>query len=128
MNRDRAGKGKAKREVKLVWFAEHGFKEDDEWHHRCQSCGRPLSLANCDYSHKVPAGRGGDSEGITARNGIASCRPCHDWLERGPDAVEARAELIASTASFSNDEVVEWNSKLRASLQSWLRRWSGPSS
>lgn len=122
MRRDRAGKGDQKRAHKLAWFTRYGYMEDDAWHHRCQSCGRPLSMSGADFSHKVPAGRGGDKgREVIASNGIASCRACHEWLERGTEAQEARAHLIASSASLENDEVVEWTETLRASLYRWLR-------
>jgi DNA-directed RNA polymerase subunit N (RpoN/RPB10) len=118
------GRKQSQRRALIVqWFERYGFKEDDQLVHRCASCGRPLTANRADYSHKIPAGRGGDRKGkVWSSNGIASCRPCHDWLERigGEDA---RQHLIESTASLDNDELVQWTEEQWKSLRAHLSRF-----
>ena len=109
-----------KRAIKEAWFEEFGYKEEDRWWHRCQSCRAKLCLNACDYSHKISAGTGGDVGGtVSYGNGIASCRSCHSWLETSPDASGARKFLIQDKASFENDLVVQWPKELLRSLQAW---------
>ena len=109
-----------KRAIKKAWFEAHGYKEEDRWWNKCQSCGRKLAMDETDYSHKWPAGRGGDKGGtVGADNGISSCRACHSWLEIGPNSKDAREALIKDKASFENNFCVQWSEELTRSLRVW---------
>lgn len=46
----------------------------------CQRCGGPGPV---QCHHRRPRGKGGTSEARAGypSNGIALCRPCHDWVE-----------------------------------------------
>ncbi len=106
---------------KLRYCKSHGRKENDVWGAPCQSCSRyfPISVAN--FSHKVPAGRGGDVKGqVQATNGIYSCRPCHEFVER--DA-EARNELIGSPVSCEIGGLVQWTPTTYRRLRAYIERW-----
>ena len=112
-----------KKVAKTMFFVARGELVEDELRAYCQSCGRPLGMRSCDFSHKVPAGQGGDIKArVQPENGIASCRPCHQWLEIGPMAIEARQFLIDSPANLVNGERVLWPQKLLESLHEWLRK------
>ncbi len=123
----RSAKGKLRAQqrlaYKLAYCKDHGEKENDLWKAPCQSCGRIIPLTRADFSHKVPAGRGGDVGGqVQASNGIFSCRPCHDFVEG--DAT-ARQELIASTASTESGGIVAWTPTTYRRLHLFIAKHHG---
>ena len=109
--------------AKDAWFQRWGQLVEDDWLHRCQSCGRPLSRKRAEFSHKVPRSLGGDVGcHVQPENGIASCHWCHVWLEQSPLRQDARAFLINCPAHLLNNLLVPWPPHLLRSLKTFLAR------
>jgi hypothetical protein len=112
-----------KRRIRELWFWQWGVDTENGLRAYCQSCGSNLYFQQSDFSHKVPAGRGGDIGGhVLPENGICSCRLCHDWLEHGPKKREARDFLIGCPASFKNSLLVDWPPEIKKHLDFHLNR------
>jgi hypothetical protein len=110
-----------KRRIREAWFKLEGVWTEEGYRAFCQSCGANLYFQNSEFSHKIPAGRGGDHEGhVQPGNGICSCRACHNWLERGPFKRQARDFLVTSPASFQNSLRVDWPEELMQSLRRYV--------
>ena len=59
---------------------------------RCEFCG---STAN-DWAHRMARSQLGRWE---ATNGLALCRPCHDWCHDNPSAAKAAGLILESSRS-----------------------------
>ena len=89
----------------------------------CQLCERVLNIQQADFSHKVPAGRGGDKGAkVHASNGVWSCRACHEFCER---TASARRELIDSPASLESGGLVKFSPEVAEMHRKFLRAWHG---
>lgn len=117
-----------RRAAKASYLDRYGYRQGAYFGADCQSCRLFTPKAVAEFSHKFPAGRGGDIGGrVQASNGIYSCACCHDLAEA--DA-QIRKELIASDASCAQGDFVEWSEESRKKVitahekSGWLR-WRG---
>lgn len=112
-----------KRAAKVDYCKAFGGMLEGVYVGPCQHCGKVVQITSADFSHKVPAGRGGDKGGkVHASNGVYSCRACHEFVER---STAARAELIDSPVSMEAGGTVRFSLATSEKHQAFLAAWHG---